>query len=386
MKWPRTLGAALALGGLATLTACAPEVTRGPEIIDPIDVTVATATTRATLPPGAQSLRVVALDATPRAIDDLFVSTLFPNEDRPGLAIVGFDQTGTQWSLGTNPACAGWAATRSSDGTGIVVALNSDARVENGMLAENTLASGFTAATGHERWSSQAVIGPIIGNGALFTGARKAIISAEQGDTQTLAPDDGAALVLPDAWSAANVVHEHFGVVLLSLGDLLAAADSTTGELLWSREAPAIVVPGASAGHAITLRSDTTPQQMTVVHLSTGETIARAPKSVRAVPSADGTQTLMVTGAETEQHISLLNATGTLWTHTVPATRDLLPLSVGAGHAYLDAGATRIVLNSHDGSEIHNGSFAAPIAVTTSGHGLIRTGIPGQYEMVHLAD
>lgn len=375
--------ATLVVLGVA-LTACTPEVTGGPISVAPIDVTVPGAMADASLPPGATYVSTIAVDSPPRAVDDLFVGTVFPGEERSDLAIVGFDAIGTQWSLSTNPSCAGWAATRTADGEGLVVALNSDARMEHGALAENTFASGFSSVTGIERWSAKPVIGPITANGALSIGAQQAILSNESTETQALTPSDGSALELPKAWSAARVVHEHFGVVLLAQGRRIAALDSGSGAILWSGPAPADFIPQASVGQALAFRSGDEIGQITVIHLSTGEVLVPATQGLEAVTSADGAQTILVAGAGSEQEVSLVSATGTMWSQYLPTEGSLRPVSVGADRVYLDASAARIVLAGADGTELSRGSFAVPAAVTTSGYGLIPTGNPGEYEMVHL--
>lgn len=138
-RWPMirrclqiALGSALVV---VTLAACFADLDGGPERVAEIDVTTDRAVARAVLPPGAQSVSVIAVDGTPRAVDDLFVGTLFPRDDRSDLAFVAFDDVGTRWSLSTNPSCAGWAPTRASDGTSIVLASDNGSERARGPFA-----------------------------------------------------------------------------------------------------------------------------------------------------------------------------------------------------------------------------------------------------------
>lgn len=375
------LGSALVF---VTLVACSADLDGGPERVAEIDITTDRDVARAVLPPGAQSVSVISVDGTPRAVDDLFVGTLFPRDDRSDLAFVAFDDMGTRWSLSTNPSCAGWAPTRASDGTNIVVALNSDARVEDGVLAENTLASGFSAKAGTKRWGSKPVIGPILANGALFTGAQKAILSEEPTETQILSPDDGAAVEPPGEWLNAHAIHEHFGIVLLAQDGRVAAMDSASGSMIWESASPGEFLGESSAGHAVSFRSINDPERLSIVNLATGEIIADDVLQVHAATSSDGHHTAVTMTHEAGQIVSLVGDSGMLWSRSVSAETELRAASVGAGKVYLASSGENIVLASDNGSELARGPFAAPIAVTSSGYGLVPTDDSRVYELVRL--
>lgn len=87
---------------------------------------------------------------------------------------------------------------------------------------------------------------------------------------------------------------------------------------------------------------------------------------------------------ENDQIVSLIGDSGMLWSRSVPAETELRSASVGAGRVYLSSSGENIVLASDDGSELARGPFVAPIAVTSSGYGLLPTDDSRVYEMVRL--
>lgn len=297
--------------------------------------------------------------------------------------MVAFDQDTTRWALSTNPSCAGWASTSANDGTPLVIALNADARVEDGSLAETTFASAVTASTGKPRWEHVPVIGPVSRDGMIFTGAPKAVISADPYDTTTLTPDTGTPPRLPAGWAGADVIHEHHGNTVLATGTRIGELDGDTGTLRWEHPTPGALDPGLTSGHLLTFTATDTPAAQTILHLHTGEPVGSFTTITSTTGCAEGGLTAVTGMTDAGPSVALLDQAGIVWEQLVEDTHTRVT-AVDQVEVFLDTNDGTVALSSVDGSERSRGAFRPPVTITTTGYALIPDPTPDLYEVIRL--
>ncbi|MGF3054989.1 hypothetical protein [Microbacterium sp. YY-01] len=371
----QTFGALVLVTAAVTLAACtsfAPSASLGPVAVEPAVITV-DQPPAVSLPPGAHSVRTVAVSTPPRAVGDVFISAVFPDATHDDLRIVAFDDSSTRWTLATNPSCSGWADSVTAAGVRVVVVLDSDARVDDGVIAQTTVASGFRADSGGQLWSGRGVIGPVRGTGVIFTGAVGSVLSNATAATQTLRGDDGGAVEHPHEAELAPVF-EHAGVVVLSGGSDFVGFDSQTNRELWRQGSAGTLDTARSHGHVFA-----TLPEGELRHVFTGAVLAQGAVTSAAV-SADASLTALTMTMDGATHVMLVDGEGIRWRQPVDAGSRVT--AVATEQLFIDTGRQRRILATLDGSLLAEGSFAAPVALTTQGVAVVATDDPQLYEVI----
>lgn len=383
-----TLAGTLSLVGV--LTACASPTPTGPVTRDVPDIT-ASPTAQLAPPPGSTLLRSVELSSPPEAIDGTFIGMRFPGDFEKSsptdLTIVAFNAQENLWALTTNPACGMFALTEDGQGEPLVVALNSDARIERGKIAEHTIASAFNADTGTAVWEDIAVPGPLTSTSLVFSELQASVVQEPPIPRITLQPDTGDSFSPADhSWPHHRIEYEHRGLAAIRDANNLGVFSTHDGELLWEHPEPLGHVSELSAGLALVVNTGERGSELLILHTPTGESAGAWSQVHRVNSSADGSTTVVTATSPSGEHtLILLTEDGIEWQLPIdgdlPHVDSLTPTTI-----FLTDGNDTVALATRDGEEVLRGSFSSPTTITQDGVATLPSPDPHTYEVIQLAE
>ncbi len=392
------MGASISISLVALLgvSACLPVTERvgaQPVEVGEPPTTVSGSAHSGRLIPGFDITSEVRTDTTPFVVGGTFIGSAFPRDGRSQLSFYGFDASGTDWRVDTNPSCVGTVPTQVG-GEAAIVILDSDARRNGPGGVSATVATAFSAADGVPLWGPTEVPGPSPGTGLIFANTPKALTN-ERTPTTLLDAASGAVVDEP----AGTALYEHHGTALEGTVESFSAIDSGSSETLWTsaqlspgpfgvgREAAARFEGsyGPSTGSLVVLEwADPagTDTAVAVIHdLRTGAPLGRVdgtPSGMAAVD--DATQTVLLTSQRADGTYTITAARprkGILWTSESDSPAQVSTTGAGMAYARINGQATRIELDS--GSILTSGEYVLPMAMLPDGTALFPTDQTGMY-------
>lgn len=331
----------------------------------------------------------VAFDRSPTRFGDGLVAVRYPSAQSAELTFVVTDGE-QQWEARTNPACTGFTVTR-VDGEDLLVILDSDAALHDGVIATETTATAFRE-DGAVAWGPVSVTGGVSDLGLIAMEMPGGAVTGEPPSGMALSPRTGEALDLPDTERPA---YAHHGLLAsnsptgVAVRD--AAADGTP--LLWhsapeappGASGPARVAadPTASTGEALVLEWPTGDGvQFTVHRFDDGRLLATLPgaPTARTVSTPAGDTAFFTTDAPTGRSVIAVSTTdGELWRDHVPSASQ--PVSAAPGGVWFTASSGYMRRNVDEPAFVDEPG-PAPALVLRSGATLMATAQATEFELV----
>lgn len=302
----------------------------------------------------------VAFDRTPTRFGDGLVAVRYPSAQSEELAFVVTDGE-QQWEARTNPACTGFAVTR-VDGEDLLVILDSDAALHNGVIATATTATAFRD-DGTVAWGPVSVNGGMSDLGLITIEMLGGALTDEPASGTALSPRTGKTLDLPDT---ERPTYAHAGLLASNTPTGVAVRDAAAdgAPLLWQSEpeappgasGPARVAadPTRSAGEMLVLEWPTADgAQFTVHRFDDGTLLTTLPgtPATRSLSTPTGDTVFFTTDTSNGRTVIAVSpALGELWQDEVPsasqpvsATTDSVWFTASSGYLRRDVDASTFV-------------------------------------------
>lgn len=302
----------------------------------------------------------IAFDRSPTRFGDGLVAVRYPSAQSAELAFVVTDGE-HQWEARTNPACTGFAVTR-VDGEDLLVILDSDAALHDGVIATETTATAFRD-DGAVAWGPVSVTGGMSDLGLITVEMLGGALTDEPTSGTALSPRTGKTLDLPDT---ERPVYAHDGLLASNTPTGVAVRDAAAdaAPLLWQSEpeappgasGPARVAadPTRSAGEVLVLEWPTVDGvQFTVHRFDDGTPLATLPgtPAARTLSTPMGDTVIFTTDTSTGRTVIAVSPTlGGLWQDEVPsasqpvsATTDSVWFTASSGSLRRDVDASAFV-------------------------------------------
>lgn len=267
----------------------------------------------------------VVFDRSPTRFGDGLVAVRHPSAQSAELTFVVTDGE-QQWEARTNPACTGFAVTR-VDGEDLLVILDSDAALHDGVIATETTATAFRD-DGAVAWGPVSVNGGMSDLGLITVEMLGGALTDEPASGTALSPRTGEAIDLPDTERPA---YAHGGLLASDTPTGVTVRDAAAdgAPLLWKSEPEA--PPGASGPARVAADSTIPAGDVLVLEWPTADGVQF---SVHRFD--DGTLLATLPGTPAARTLSTPAEDTVFFTTDTPAGRTVIAVSPSLGELWQD--------------------------------------------------